>query len=127
MNVLVVDSSSWITYFSGKSRALIDTALEEGRVYLSVIVASEIISGISKSTQRKMMIDFFKELPLCNADLDHWIRVGELRFKMARRGLNISTPDAHVAQCCLDLNCYLMSEDKVFSSVVGHTLLKLAV
>lgn len=75
MNVLVVDTSSWISYFRNKNKnvAEIDVALKEGRVYLPSIVLSELLSGKLKPLEKKRLIDFLKELPLCLSDFGHWV------------------------------------------------------
>jgi predicted nucleic acid-binding protein len=51
--------------------------------------------------------------------------VGRLRNSLAAKGLAISTPDAHVAQCALDLGADLLSADAVFRLVARHTKLSL--
>lgn len=124
MNVIVVDTSSWISYFNGQQMAEVDLALQEGRAYLSPVVVAELLSGKVPAKQKRKLIDFLLELPLCNCDLAHWIRVGELRSYLMSKGLSASTPDSHVAQCCLDLDCYLISEDKIFKQISKYTKLK---
>jgi predicted nucleic acid-binding protein len=69
--------------------------------------------------------EFLLTLPLCPADVAHWFRVGRLRNSLAARGLSISTPDAHVAQCALDLGAELLSADTIFRLVARHTKLSL--
>lgn len=125
MNALVVDTSSWISYFKGKHTEDIDEALKDGRVYLPPLVASELLSGSLKPIERSKLRDFLKELPLCENDFDHWVRVGELRSGLFAQGISISTPDAHIAQCALDLKCRLLSEDSIFGKISHSTLLKL--
>ena len=121
MNVIVVDTSAWIAYFSGQKPGRydkdLDSALKEGRVYLSPIVAAEILSGRNSSSQKDKLIDLLRELPLCDQSLEHWTRVGELRAFCSSKGLAVSTPDAHIAQCSLDLDGYLMSEDTIFRRI----------
>jgi len=120
VNVVVVDTSSWISYFatkskaSGKDQESLDEALQEGRVFLSPVVAAELMSGHLTNSKREELADFLRDLPLCDSDVEHWLRVGTLRSKLARKGLSVSTPDAHVAQCAIDLNGYLLTEDKIF-------------
>lgn len=114
MNVLVVDTSAWISYFEGKPAPDLDLALKEGRVFLPPVVLAELLSARLKEGERASLEEFLRELPLCENSFEHWARVGELRAKCASKGLNISTPDAHVAQCCLDLDGYLLSEDRIF-------------
>jgi predicted nucleic acid-binding protein len=125
VNVLVVDTSSWISYFKNKHTAEIDLGLKEGRVHLAPIVLAELLSGKLKQTEKVQLLDFLKELPLCTCDFEHWLRVGELRATLLAKGVTISTPDAHVAQCTLDLDGYLATEDKIFTKIPSLTPLKL--
>ena len=81
------------------------------------------IVGIKKLN--KALIDFIKELPLAESSFQHWEKVGNLRSELTQQGIQISTPDAHIAQCCLDLNCYLLSTDKIFSKISSLTNLRL--
>ncbi len=119
MSALVVDISSWISYFAtGAAAQVIDEGLKDGRIFLPPVVAAELASGHIAPAKRQDLTDFLRELPLVGCDLDHWLRVGELRLKAAKKGLKISTPDAHVAQCCLDLGGSLLSEDDVFRKLV---------
>jgi len=128
---IVVDTSSWISYFSSeksgaeKKQKALDEALQEGRVYLSPVVAAELMSGFLSKTKREQLADFLRDLPLCNADREHWLRVGTLRSQLARKGLTVSTPDAHIAQCALDLGGYLLSEDKIFRRLARSCRLRL--
>ena len=126
MSALVIDTSSWIAYFrEGSGDAIIEPALEEGTVYLPPVVAAELLSGRMAERARGDLEEFLLTLPLCPADVAHWFRVGRLRNSLAARGLSISTPDAHVAQCALDLGADLLSADTIFRLVARHTKLSL--
>lgn len=128
MNALVVDTSSWINYFNGKRVLLqeqVDVALKEGRVYLPAVVAAELISGTKQSESIETELkEFLAELPLCDNSFEHWVRVGQLRKLLAKKGITISTPDAHVLQSALDMKAYLVHEDKIFDKVKPHVPLK---
>jgi hypothetical protein len=126
VNVLIVDTSSWISYFKGIPQPDIDIALKEGRVYLSPVVAAELLSSRLNAKDRTQLQDFLNELPLCEAPFLHWAKVGELRAQLSAQGLNASTPDAHVAQCALDLKGYLLSEDAIFKKIAAVTSLRLS-
>jgi len=131
MNVVVVDTSSWISYFAvkgevaGKGQKSLDEALQEGRVFLSPVVVAELMSGHLTKAKREELADFLRDLPLCEANVEHWLRVGTLRSRLARKGLTVSTPDAHVAQCAIDLDGYLLSEDKIFQRLARPCRLRL--
>lgn len=117
MSALVIDTSSWIAYFAGKPLPLVKEGLAEGRVYLPPVVAVELTSGQLPEKKRQALVELLEDLPLCTTDLDHWLRVGSLRSHLRQKGLSVSTPDAHVAQCVLDLHGILMSEDRIFQKI----------
>jgi predicted nucleic acid-binding protein len=117
VNALVVDTSSWISFFSGKNIPELELGLREGRIYVPPIVVAELMSGTADTSEQNKLSDFLRELPLFEADLSHWLRVGLLRAKTKSQKLKLSTPDAHIAQCTLDLAGYLLTEDKVFEQL----------
>ncbi len=125
MSVLLVDTSSWVSYFSSTHPSLIDEALAEGRVVLPPLVAAELVSGRLSARQRAELESFLEDLPLSQTDFAHWIRVGHLRSQLSSMGISISTPDAHIAQCALDTQGELLSEDGIFAKVAKKTSLKL--
>jgi len=126
VSALVIDTSSWIAFFrDGSSDTIIEPALEEGTVYLPPVVAAELLSGRMVERARGELEEFLLTLPLCQADVGHWFRVGRLRNTLAAKGLAVSTPDAHVAQCALDMGADLLSTDAIFRLVARHTKLRL--
>jgi len=127
VSALVVDSSSWISYFRGTGAPeIIEDALALDAVFLPPVVAAELASGRLSRRQRAELRDFLIDLPACETSLEHWLCVGELRSRLARAGVRISTPDAHVAQCALDLRARLLTEDAIFRKIAAHTALTLA-
>ena len=122
MSLLIVDTSVWIDYFRGEDYPEVDIALKEGRIYLPPLVVAEILSATLTKKQTAQVVEFLNELPICETTREHWYKVGSLRSTLKRKGISVSTPDAHIAQCCLDINGHLLSKDKVFqqiASVVG--------
>lgn len=126
MSALVIDTSAWVSFFAGRGDDRIPEWLEEGRVYLPPIVAAELCSGKLAPRQRAELEGFLGDLPLCGAGLSHWIAVGQLRAALRAKGLAVSTSDAHVARCALDLGAALLTEDGIFTLVARHAPLKLA-
>jgi predicted nucleic acid-binding protein len=126
VNALVVDTSSWISYLAGRGPALVERALEEGRVHLPPIVAAELLSGKLGGRERGSLASLLDDLPMVRVDRAHWYRVGALRASLRAAGLTVSTPDAHVAQCVLDLRAELLTADAVFRLVARKTQLRLA-
>jgi predicted nucleic acid-binding protein len=124
---VVVDTSVWVDYLAGKDNPILGDALRQGSVILPPIVLAELISGAHRPRERAALIDFLSELPLCETTREHWIRVGELRRRCREKGLSVSTPDAHVAQCALDVDALLLTRDSIFSDIAPHADLRLGV
>ena len=117
MSAVVVDTSVWIELFAGRPVPALQEALRQGIVVLPPIVAAELVSGARRPRDRAAIRDLLAELPLHETPLDHWIRVGELRRRLADYGVSVSTPDAHVAQCALDQRALLLSRDAIFGRI----------
>jgi predicted nucleic acid-binding protein len=66
------------------------------------------------------------DLPAVGTDTEHWFRVGKLRAELRAKGLSVSTPDAHVAQCAIDTRGVLLTEDRVFEKIAKVLPLRLA-
>ena len=126
MSALVVDTSSWIAWLAGGGSPLVEDALEEGRLHVPVVVAAELLSGRLDDSERVDLQDLLSDLPALGSDLEHWYRVGRLRADLRARGLSVSTPDAHVAQCALDVDGLLLTEDAVFGKIAHVAPLRLA-
>lgn len=125
MNVLIVDTSVWINFFRGDTYPDVELALKEARVILSPLVLAELLSGVRNHREKNQLIDFLSELKLADTSFEHWKKVGDLRNGLAKAGINVSIPDAHIAQCSLDADGYLMSHDKIFNKIATRTKLKL--
>jgi predicted nucleic acid-binding protein len=125
VSAVVVDSSVWIEFFRGRDFPALEEALSEGRVLVPPIVVAELVSGATSRGDSKKVAGLIRELALVETPRAHWVRVGELRRRLRGRGLSVSTPDAHVAQCALDIRGVLLSTDAVFRRIGRLTELRL--
>jgi len=121
---VVVDTSVWIDFFAGKPAQELEAALSDGTAVIPPIVVAELVSGAS-AHQRVVIGELLQDAPVHATPLDHWIRVGDLRRELARKGVVVTVPDAHVAQCALDRDGVLLSRDAVFTRIARHTALRL--
>ena len=124
MSGVVVDTSVWIDFLAGLSTPSLEEALSNSLVVLPPLVVAELVSGARQQRERKAIKYLIEKLPLHETPLAHWIRVGELRQGLRSRGLSVSTPDAHVAQCALDRDAVLLSQDAVFARIARLTPLR---
>ena len=125
MSGVVVDTSVWIDFLAGRSTPSLEDALAQGLVVLPPLVVAELVSGAHRQREKARLEDLLEELPLHETPLAHWIRVGELRRDLRSKGISVPTPDAHVAQCALDRDAVLLSQDAVFRSIARHAPLRL--
>jgi len=122
---VVADTSVWIDFLAARDVPALDEALADGAVVLPPIVVAELISGARRARDRAAIGDLVAHLPVHDTPVAHWIRVGELRRRLLERGVAVSTPDAHVAQCALDRDAVLLARDAVFTRIAGASALRL--
>ncbi|HET7710911.1 MAG TPA: PIN domain-containing protein [Thermoanaerobaculia bacterium] len=121
---VVVDSSAWIDFFHRGDADDVEQALAHGAVVIPPIVVAELISGATTAHQQQMIGELLQDAPVHPTPLEHWIAVGELRRTLARKGVTVTIPDAHVAQCALDRDAVLITRDAVFAKIARHTSLR---
>lgn len=124
MSGIVVDTSVWIDFFAGQEVPALEEALARGAVVLTPLVVAELISGVQTAKDRHAIAGLLADLRVHETPIEHWIAVGDLRRELKARHVPISTPDAHIAQCALDLDAPLLSRDRVFARVSEVTRLR---
>lgn len=122
---VVADTSVWIEFFAGRPAEDLEGALAQGVVVLPPIVVAELVSGARRARDQQAIAALLQEIPVHATPLAHWLRVGELRRRLLGHGLSVSVPDAHVAQCALDIGATLLSRDGIFTHIAGHVPLRL--
>lgn len=124
---VVVDTSVWIDFFAGRKADQLEQALANGAAIMPPIVVAELVSGATTRQQRAAIGELLQDAPIHETPLDHWIRVGDLRAALARKGLAVTVPDVHVAQCALDRDAVLLTRDAIFAKIARHTSLRLTI
>jgi len=122
---LVVDTSIWIDFFRGEPLPDLELALRDGLVVLPPLVVAELLSAPLRKKQRAELTSMLHDLPVHETPFAHWQAVGELRAALRKKGVSVSTPDAHVAQAAIELEARLWSRDAIFTRVAARTALRL--
>ena len=117
MSVVVADTSGWVEFFAGREVPALERALSDAAVVLPPVVVAELLSGARRGRDQIAIADLLRSIPLHPTPFAHWIRVGNLRRTMRSKGLSVSTPDAHVAQCALDRHGVLLLRDRIFAKM----------
>jgi len=124
--VAIADTSVLIDRVNGRSVPALDLALAEELLIVPPLVISELVSGATRAKETAAIAELLPILKLHETNLCHWIAVGDLRRDLAAHGVNLTIPDAHVAQCAIDLDATLITGDKVFDIVSRYIPLRLA-
>jgi predicted nucleic acid-binding protein len=122
---VIADTSTWIDHLAGTPNPEMDAALRAETVVFPPLVVSELFAGADSLERRAMIGEFLQDFPIHATDLDHWMALGDLRRNLRRHGLNVTLPDAHVAQCALDLDATLLTRDAIFGLIAEHVPLRL--
>ena len=121
----VFDSSILIPALAGETVPAVEDAMRRGAGVLPPLVIAELISGAQTLAARAAIGELLQEAPVHPTPLGHWIAVGELRRNLRRKGLEVSTPDAHIAQCALDRDALLITRDAIFRRIARRSALRL--
>jgi predicted nucleic acid-binding protein len=121
---LFVDTSVWSLALrrdapSGapEVRALAD-ALEAGNpVFTTGLVLQELLQGFAGPSARRRVIERFTALPSVVPQRADHIAAADLRNTCRRRGVQIGTIDALLAQICVHHGLVMLTTDRDFSRV----------
>ena len=129
---LFVDTSVWSLAFRRDPPALVKEvcelvrAIEAGEELITTgLVLQELLQGFSGPRNRAQILDRFAALPLLVPDRRDHVNAAELRNKCRRRGIQIGTIDALLAQLCLRHDLTMLTTDRDFRALAGYCALKL--
>lgn len=96
-------------------------ALRNGElVFTTGIVLQELLQGFRGLRARTSIVDRFAALPFLRPERDDHIAAADLRNDCRRRGLQIGTIDALLAQLCIRFELTLLTTDADFLGVAAH-------
>lgn len=129
---LFVDTSVWLLAFrrdapvTAVERGELVRAIEAGEELVTTgLVLQELLQGFSGPRDRAQIIDRFAALPLLVPDRRDHVEAAELRNTCRRRGIQIGTIDALLAQLCLRHDLTMLTTDRDFRNLAKHCALKL--
>jgi predicted nucleic acid-binding protein len=125
VSALFVDTSVWVDFFRGVPLPPLEEALHDGLIVLAPLVVAELLSAPLSKGERRSLVAFIEDLPVHATPLAHWLSVGALRAQLSKKGLSVSTPDAHVAQCAIEAGAMLWSNGTIFRKMAKATTLRL--
>ncbi|RLB64504.1 MAG: VapC toxin family PIN domain ribonuclease [Deltaproteobacteria bacterium] len=130
---LFVDTSVWSLALrrDGASAEplvlLLSDALAQGRDVLTTgLVVQELLQGFTGPKARKAIIDRFRHLPMLVPTREDHVQAAELRNRCRRKGVQVGTIDALIAQLCLRYELALLTTDHDFAHMAQIIPIQLA-
>jgi predicted nucleic acid-binding protein len=129
---LFVDTSVWSLALRRDQPAdraevgMLVRAVESGETLLTTgLVLQELLQGFAGPKSRSQIVERFSALPLIVPDRDDHVHAAELRNRCRRKGVQIGTIDALLAQLCIRHDLTMLTADRDFTHVAKHSSLKL--
>ena len=108
--------------------SVLTQALKDGEaVYTTGLVLQELLQGFSGPKARDQIIERFAALPLLVPDRSDHIQAAEVRNACRRKGVQVGTIDALLAQLCLKYELRLLTTDRDFEQIAALFPIQLGV
>jgi predicted nucleic acid-binding protein len=96
-----------------------------GAVFTTGLVLQELLQGFAGPRAKEHIVQRFGVLPLLVPSRDDHIRAAELRNRCRRRGWQIGTIDALLAQLCIAHDLVMLTTDADFGRIARTTPLRI--
>ena len=128
---MLVDTSVWSLAFRRDAppelaeTSALRLALERGdSIVCTGLVLQEVLQGYSGAKARDRLLEHFAALPMINPDRTDHIEAAGLRNDCRRRGVQLGTIDALIAQLCIRYDLTLLSTDDDFKHAARYCRLR---
>jgi len=130
---LLVDTSVWSLAMrrdeqpNSPELKLLIKALDSGEeIYSTGVILQELLQGFSGAKSADAIVERFTAIPMLIPDTADHIQAAELRNNSRRKGIQVGTIDALIAQLSLRYQLSLLTADKDFKHMSKAVKLKLA-
>ena len=89
------------------------------------LVLQEILQGLRGSRDASRVVDLFADIAMVVPTRDDHIDAAQLRNACRRRDIQVGTIDALLAQLCIRHDLVMLTADRDFAYIAGHTSLRL--
>jgi predicted nucleic acid-binding protein len=128
----LVDTSVWSLAFRRDTPAdssevvELKKALETGdTIFVTGLVLQELLQGFNKPRAYDQIVEHFGALPFLTPEREDHIEAANLRNGCRKKGIQIGTIDALLAQLCISRELGLLTTDKDFTRIAKIFPLKI--
>jgi len=118
---ILVDTSVWSLAMrrdeqpNSPELKILVKALDSGEeIYSTGIILQELLQGFSGARAATAIVERFAAIPMLVPETSDYIQAAEIRNKSRRKGVQIGTIDALIAQLSLRYKLSLLTSDKDF-------------
>ena len=130
---LLVDTSVWSLALRrdappdvAEVRLLSEALKGDGGVYTTGLVLQELLQGFGGASAQERIVGKFSSLPLIVPELEDHVEAASLRNLCRRKGVQVGTVDALIAQLAIRFGLALLTTDRDFRHMARHVKLGLA-
>jgi len=126
--MVLVDTSVWSRALRGSGEPVVDTLrknIERGRVVLLGIIVQEVLQGIRRERDARVVAKKLEPFPLLQLSRDDHAAAADLHRKCARHGVTVATVDCHIASAATRHDCGLLTADGDFEHIARIARLRL--
>lgn len=117
MKKILVDSSVWIDYFSGKPEvAILNSLIDRNLISINDLILSELVPFLKHNRQSKVieLLNSINNIPIVIS----WDQIIKFQYTNLKNGINkVGIPDLITLQNVIDNDLELMTLDKHFSLI----------
>jgi hypothetical protein len=84
-------------------------------IFTTGLILQELLQGFAGPRASRLIVERFSSLAFLPPDRDDHIRAAELRNKCRRRGVQLGTIDALLAELCIRYDLMLLTTDTDFA------------
>jgi len=130
---LFVDTSVWSLAFrrtpaSGAPEVdRLRKSLEAGDLIVTTgLVIQELLQGFDGPRDRDRLLEEFSALPCLMPEVEDHVQAALLRNRCRRKGIQVGTIDALIAQLCIRNDLEILTADRDFRQIARHCPLDVA-
>jgi predicted nucleic acid-binding protein len=127
VNPILIDSSVWIEYFRRGDTPHaqdLDLLIKSNAVCFTAIVRAELLSGARTEKEFHLLENQLSAVRMLPEFSELWDECARARFRLARRGLQVSLMDLSIALLSMHYRCPLFTGDRDFKPIASVVPIK---
>src|SRR3990170_856265 len=124
-NLVLVDTSAWICFFSRKGfeeiKKSISNLLDKNRIAIMGPILIELIQGCRTEKEKENLNEVLSGIHLLRITDEIWHSASEIAFDLRRKGITVSAIDSIIAAVAIKYDVPLLHRDGDFDLISQHT------